>query len=547
MVRRVAFVGVALCVASCFVVAQGGQGGGGFGGGGGAPGAAGGVGGRTPVTGDEATFRQILTPGDKGEWTIDAKEGETIVANAKSSIFDPALEVVDDKNTVLASNDDIEPGVQSARLLYRFPKAGAYRVWVKGYKSAAGGQFEFTLRRFLPVEASSAKLAPSTLDNTGTQWFRFHAVKGKPLVIRAKAISFEPSLDLIGPTGEVVESDLEDGDLVRHVLRDAKTGDYYARVRGSAKNASFTFGIAPVPVYVIPIGSQTESRHLNADDVEIATIDVNPGEFIRVDATSNGPPVLVATGSMESERDTDVIRRIYSTGLKGNWASHLATKKGQLVLTIFTTSDLATDYRISVSKPVKEFGSPTVSGKLPMGGIEYFAFQGKKGELVELGATSSQFDPHLRLITPAGVSLRDDDDSGENNDAKIVSLLPEDGAYYVAVACSGMGGAGDYKVSRRTIAPMSLDMGPAKTPTIGAKAIQVWTFQGKSGQTAILNVTSKTARLMVTVFGPRGEEMRYHTYDPISILKLPDDGTYTVWIQADAGSGEYRIRLIDAD
>ena len=50
---------------------------------------------------------------------------------------------------------------QSARLLYRFDKAGKYKVWVKGFKSAAGGQFNPEVR------AEIAGRCPKILDSTG--------------------------------------------------------------------------------------------------------------------------------------------------------------------------------------------------------------------------------------------------------------------------------------------------------------------------------------------------------------------------------------------
>src|SRR5688500_3862220 len=131
-------------------VGQGGQGG--FGGGMG--GAAGGRLGASETDGDRSTFTHILTPGDRGEWPLTVREGETIIVRASSTVFDPAIELVDSAGKMLAKNDDIRPGLQDALILHRFEKSGSYKVLVKAFKSAAGGQYRITFRRFVPENAA---------------------------------------------------------------------------------------------------------------------------------------------------------------------------------------------------------------------------------------------------------------------------------------------------------------------------------------------------------------------------------------------------------
>ncbi len=135
------------------------------------------------ATGDEVSQQLILTPGEKGEWLVEAKAGETVIATAKSTVFDPALEIVDEAGKILASNDDEEPGIQNPRLAYRFSAAGRYRIWVKGYKSAAGGPFELTIRRFVSTSLDSSKPAPIILDEKGTHWLHVSGKKGTSFLL----------------------------------------------------------------------------------------------------------------------------------------------------------------------------------------------------------------------------------------------------------------------------------------------------------------------------------------------------------------------------
>ena len=56
------------------------------------------------LNGDE--LKSVLTPGEFVEYKLNIKSGQVLFAGASSEAFDAALEIVDAKNNVLASNDD---------------------------------------------------------------------------------------------------------------------------------------------------------------------------------------------------------------------------------------------------------------------------------------------------------------------------------------------------------------------------------------------------------------------------------------------------------
>ena len=45
--------------------------------------------------GDSTSYRHILTPGDRGEWALTVRAGETVIVFVTSTTFDPAAEIVD--------------------------------------------------------------------------------------------------------------------------------------------------------------------------------------------------------------------------------------------------------------------------------------------------------------------------------------------------------------------------------------------------------------------------------------------------------------------
>ena len=166
--------------------------------------AQGGQGGRGGVSGssleaDRTVGRSILSPGQFGEWPIAAREGETIIVRVSSAVFDPAVEVVDADNKVIAQNDDVRTGEQDAQVVVTFAKAGRYRVLVKAFKMAGGGQYEFNMRRFLPSEAALGGRMAGSLDQTKAKWFRFAANAGQTVIITARASSYRPTIQLFTP------------------------------------------------------------------------------------------------------------------------------------------------------------------------------------------------------------------------------------------------------------------------------------------------------------------------------------------------------------
>ena len=60
-------------------------------------------------------------------------------------------------------------------------------------------------------------------------------------------------------------------------------------------------------------------------------------------------------------------------------------------------------------------------------------FTGKAGEAITIELNSSEFDAYLMLIDPKSNKIAENDDGGENNNAKITMTLPTTGIYTVIV------------------------------------------------------------------------------------------------------------------
>jgi len=264
------FLVVACCGFVCWSIAQGGAAGYGQGGmGGGAGGVAiGGTGTGTTATGggmggdvsgvfadrakapkrvedsDESnaawqTKTAVLTPGDRVEFKLKMRKGETIIAGATSDAFDPALSIVDSKGKELIKNDDREEGDQAPLVVYRFAEAGNYTLKVLSYRSVSGGKFTLKLRSFVAIDAAlgvGEHEGPPLADTDPTDriTFRLACQKGKIYDLHHAQIvaqygNYELGItQVIGPTGvarnDFVPVEAPGGGAVLQALAD---GDYY--------------------------------------------------------------------------------------------------------------------------------------------------------------------------------------------------------------------------------------------------------------------------------------------------------------------------------
>src|ERR1044072_7846316 len=67
---------------------------------------------------DTPEVRNILTPGGFSEWRVTLKAGQVIFSEAWSDAFDPAVQIVDEKEVVQADSDDRYPGDQRPPMMW---------------------------------------------------------------------------------------------------------------------------------------------------------------------------------------------------------------------------------------------------------------------------------------------------------------------------------------------------------------------------------------------------------------------------------------------
>lgn len=545
----------------------GGGGQGGFGGGGGQGRGGGGMGAGSfsgDTEGDSFSRMHILTPGDHGEWPLKVEAGETIIARASSTNFDPYIQVVNSAGVEVAANDDIREGEQDALVRVTFAKAGDYKVYVKGFKSAGGGQYKFTLRRFTATPVPFGTRVAGTPGRKSYKWYQFVAEKDQTLVVNVRTASAIPALELVAPNGEsldVGESAISGGRGERFDFRAREKGTYFLRVASSGRGSEgFALTVTPARILAIKIGETSAPATLTQGGLDLWTFAGTPGQVIRVEARSSTASVSEMIeyigGKDEQPAGKDPLpplAHLPAVAKSANISMAILGRSGSYHVAVSQPLGLEATYTVAISRPVRAWdGASDASAALAVGSSDYWSLTGKPGQIVRIEADAEPFDVDLDLFNARGERIANNDDGAGNRNALLTVLLTEAGTYLARVHASGDGGGGAYRLKRAPDPVHPLKMNDKVAGTIGAGTSDIWSFTGRAGQAILLSVRSADFDTVIHLFGPDGVEIASDDdggdgTNSLLSTQLPVNGTYTIWVSSKLGSGKYAIRLLDAE
>jgi serine protease Do len=151
-------------------------------------------------------------------------------------------------------------------------------------------------------------------------------------------------------------------------------------------------------------------------------------------------------------------------------------------------------------------GDPTLSdGSL----YQAWTFWGTAAQRVQIDVVSNDFDAYAILTDGAGNELARDDDGGEGTDARIIHTLPANGQYRVLATSFRARRTGSYSVRLAPAVAVAVEGGTGVMGSItrgqtvsgtltaadarlsDGSAYQAWLFQGRAGETIVVEVRSR--------------------------------------------------------
>lgn len=201
------------------------------------------------------------------------------------------------------------------------------------------------------------------------------------------------------------------------------------------------------------------------------------------------------------------------------------------------------------------------SGILPADNSYFnaYSFEGSAGQQVVIDMASNEFNPYLILLTPNGVALAQDDDSGGGGNSQLNVTLPDSGTYIILANSYAPGETGNYLLqlaaasantqqSQSILQTEGILNGGSPTLQDGS-FYEEHSFQGDAGQTVTISLESNEFDTYLILLGPNDQLLAENddaasgTHNSTLTITLPITGTYRVIANAYEPSEQGRYLL----
>lgn len=591
--RTKGFFVLVLGMSAAMAVAQGGGGapGVGFGGGGGFQGGQGGRGGQDGairngqrldeqigryLTGPE--HEHILTPGDFTDWPLKLEEGQVVVAEASSIAFDPALEIVDSKGKVLASNDDRYPGDQRPLLLWRCPAKGEYSLHGRCFRDKSGGQYRLRFSVYDTIDASTSVASEKKFSGELPVLIRAAMKRGQ--IFEGVNLQQEaPDRVFLRFDTAIAPCGLPDLDLLRPFqptlgdtsLLAVADGDYY--FLGSSEPIKGTSKVQLVEHKTMAVKpeSRAKSDAPPKSSVDIWTFSAKAGELLQVrtpELTPYSRSTIEPQPEMpEAPKKPDDWSAFYPevpdpkkdrspafTPLRGRdrdlrmtnfkvnkdttfWVVNRPLRQGE------------TNYSLQIvplAKPIAD-GTGT-RGNLRIGDAEFWSFDGQVGDVVVLDTQCKDFYSRVRFMDPDLRDLAQLVPQVDGDRASATMILRKAGTNLMEVSCNGEGGSGGYTLTRKLVPPKVFDVTKPAAGELDGNKVQVWKFVAKPGEPLLVkwDVSNPSVRLRaldeagnnVNIPLQRVNDLKWY-----GVLTVDKERTFIVVVEGPGTKASYSMTL----
>jgi hypothetical protein len=411
---------------------------------------------------------------------------------------------------------------------------------------------------------ASNVLSPGTHDD-----WPLRARDGETVILAVRSGAFDPAVELVGPTGEVVarNDDVRQGEQNSLLLaRLATGGDYQVRVRssnaatgGGYQLAVRRFVATELPVGVRATGSLGKSlsrwHRFGADADRTLVITARAASLVPMVqvVAPNGEPVEAGPAGLAPQGSTRVVFR--------------TPRAGDYYVRIFPADggDPRDSYAVTVATArvlPSTIGATNPGRRIDPGGLDLWTFRGEVGDLIRVGARADSgeltarishvppADPTGKPRAPEGpvpplVVLPSDPKAG----GELVALLNLAGDYQVAVSQPLGLGVGYALATARPARPLADDAG--STGTLGLGGAEFWSVEGAPGRILRIEGSSDRFDAELELYGPQGDLIARDDdggsrRDARLTALLTERGRHLVRVHShgDGGGGPYTLRRV---
>jgi len=537
------------------------------------PGVDAGASGETDGAGEDRAGRVVEHAGvlEEGEfldlYEVEVEQGDHLIVNVRTFIFDAYLSVVSPSGAVTGNNDwnlsrhhshvhliADASGVWRVRVAgFDIHQFGEYRVdWFTGPESPDGSRPPMSERGELASGDAEVPGAPGRYMDQ----YPLEGVAGEHLTIDLTSQVFDTVLILEhDATGQRWENDDFQArqDLSHLGVTLPEAGAYTLTVTSFSPKQVGEYDLlvqrgAPPPT---PADTQQDEHagELAAEDAQRddgAYIDTYPfdgqaGEEVEIDLRSQAFDTFLVL-RLEGEDGAVVQRWENDDVAPGNTAhSHLSLSlpaDGPYVIEAGSYDRGETGaYTLDVSRVAPREGE-LIEGALADGDalhrrgelIDWIDVTTEPGQVIEVVLASEDFDTYLIVQTPTGATMENDDDQGSASRSRVVMNVQRPGVHRVGVTTFEPGMSGAYTVdirlsaapdprSQRDIVHLEdgdgVDGSLAYGDVVSARGSLAdrYSFDVQAGQRVVVDMTSPAFDTFLAVILPNGEVLDNDDFD----------------------------------
>jgi hypothetical protein len=506
----------------------------------------------------------VLTPGDRVEFKLKLRAGETVMAGVTSDAFDPALALEDSAGKKLAENDDREEGDQSPFLVARVVTAGTYTLKVLSFHSVAGGKFQIKMRTFVAsdvptTEATLNPPIPVPLQGQERIVLRLMAKKGKiydiPSIeeITPRYNMYQVVQSMCGPTG-VAENDYESissagGNTTFEALRD---GDFYFEYPYQAVSKIRTKFHESSPIAIKVADEQTVT--LATRELAVFELPVKPNLIVRT-TISGGPMNYDMSGPSRAELKEFRVEN--SNRNQGAWNEfrtnvdspndtvYLFHVTGTIRFAIRSNAGVPTKFEIKSTDQLPNWEEgKEIKGNLDIGESRLFLLKSSKSELMRVLAEAKQFVLRLDLYELSGETAN----TLENRGTRIATddlYFPDEGTFLARISCEGNGGSGEYRMHRELLKPTDYKLGTVQTMKLDGINFGLYSMDLVAGKRYELMTDQPNYFLRVDLLDDDGQFLVSQTinFDSVGLQYFipTKSGRHRLWLRGIPGVRHFKF------
>jgi hypothetical protein len=530
--------------------------------------------------------------GDIDVYTFNASFGESIavaLGDLTGSAFFPQLQIFGPNGLLLGS----DAGQSGASVdLLNAPQTGTYSAVVRHAGDNFLGPYGLTMFRAPATQTVDADSGPITSGQrvTGTiefgdiDVFTFSGAIGESLAVALGDLTgtaFFPLLQVYGPNGLLLGSDLGQSGASVDLLTAPQTGTYYAVVRHAGDDFIGSYGLTMVrfPATQVvdgdsgPITSgQRFFGNIDFGDMDVYTVSATAGESLQLAVGDLGGSAFFPHVQIYAPNG---IRLAESSGQSGAGIDlqNVPQTGTYYAVVRHAGDDFIGSYAITVvhapgTQAIDLDSGALISsqrhyGNVELGDIDVYTFNGSSGGAFSVAVgdlEGSAFFPQLQVFGPTGLLLFSGAD--QTSVAFDALNLTTTGTYYVLVRHAGDTFVGRYAIDlalfggTQLVDPLDNDGGPIASGQSRSGAttladLDVFTFNLASGANAAIQVNrlaGATLNPRIDVYDPNGVRLASQvgtTTATVNLTNVRIAGTYYAIVResGDDAVGNYSLGL----